>query len=153
MNIDMLPCDAVSYFELFSWFTTLYINFLWAKFQEKMRYRHLVDTTQLDLDYIMTKIWPCLCSIDEMCLQRVKLEYRRKHDTSIWYKVSKNSLANSFGSLLVCLVGILFHYNRTEGNNGCQVLDFQLSFGMIGSLFVGLIFEIQNDNSSVWWDD
>ena len=128
-------------------FTTLYINFLWAKFQEKMRYRHLVDTTQLDLDYRMTKVRPRLCSIDERCLQRVKLEYRRKHDTTvyimgnmmqdIWYKVSKYSLANSFGSLIVCLVGILFYYNRTEGDQGCQVLDFQLSFWMIGSLFIG----------------
>ena len=122
----------------------VYQFFLWAKFQEKMRYRHLVDTTQLDLDYRMTKVRPRLCSIDEMCLQRVKLEYRRKHDTTvyimgsvmqgIWYKVIQYSLANSFGSLLVRLVGILFHYNRTEGDKGCQVLDFQLSSGMIGSL-------------------
>ena len=50
-----------------------------------------------------------------------------------------------FWALLVCLVGILFHYNCTEGDKECQVLDFQQRFGMIGSLFVGLIFEIQND--------
>ena len=65
-------------------FTTLNINFLSAKFQEKMRYRHLVDTTQLDLDYRMTKIWPRLCSIDEMCLQRVEYECQRKYNTTVY---------------------------------------------------------------------